>query len=325
MTISEDHNRAADPAIPSFSIILETENLATTSADGLLLSLDSLSRQELPVTEAKEVLMLNSGDASADLLTTIAHRYPWVRIIRVDDGLSYYGAKLKGASSAAGDIVVFADSDCVYSPTWLRSLVEPFCSDEIDIVAGETMISGGGPYGLANHFTFFFDGFSSARFLYPAKTYHANNFACRRSLLERYPIPNGVSLYRGNCSLHRADLIRNGITIWGQPNARAHHAPPLPKVFVWRYLLVGRDKFLLMRLIRDRNITLPKNRMLGKLYARLISICRHYPAKLLWLPVAIPIGLIAISLILAGYWVTKTQAGLLMGLYESLEQKAREI
>lgn len=325
MTKTADHNRATNFPIPSFSIILETENLATTAPEGLLLALDSLSQQELPITEATEVLMLNSGDVPADILTMIAHRYPWVRIVQIDDGLGYYGAKLKGALSVAGDIVVFADSDCVYSSTWLRSLVEPFCSDKIHIVAGETMISGAGPYSLANHFTFFFDGFSHARFLYPAKTYHANNFACRRSLLECYPIPDGLSLYRGNCVLHRAELTRNGITIWGQPDARAHHAPPLPKDFVWRYLLIGRDKVLLTRLIRDCNVTLPKKRMTEKLYARLVSICRYYPAKLLWLPVAVPIGLVATSLILAGYWVTKTKAGLLIGLHESLEQKAGEI
>ena len=137
--------------------------------------------------------------------------------------------------------------------------------------------------------------------------------------------PDGLSLYRGNCVLHRAELTRNGITIWGQPDARAHHAPPLPKDFVWRYLLIGRDKVLLKRLIRDRNVTLPKKRMTDKLYARLVSICRYYPAKLLWLPVAVPIVLVATSLILAGYWVTRTQAGLLIRLYESLEQKAGEI
>jgi len=65
--------------------------------------------------------------------------------------------------------------------------------------------------------------------------------------------------------------------------------------------------------------------MTEKLYARLVSICRYYPAKLLWLPVAVPIGLVATSLILAGYWVTKTKVGLLIGLHDSLEQKAGEI
>ncbi len=48
--------------LPSFSIILETENLANADLEGLSKSLASLIDQDLSPTCANDVLMIDSGD-----------------------------------------------------------------------------------------------------------------------------------------------------------------------------------------------------------------------------------------------------------------------
>lgn len=48
--------------LPSFSIVLETENLANADINKLSESLNSLVNQDLSPTQANEVLLIDSGD-----------------------------------------------------------------------------------------------------------------------------------------------------------------------------------------------------------------------------------------------------------------------
>ncbi len=48
--------------LPSFSIVIETENLAVTDIAGLEESLDSLAGQQLSPAQAREVIVIESGD-----------------------------------------------------------------------------------------------------------------------------------------------------------------------------------------------------------------------------------------------------------------------
>ncbi|MDM7326482.1 MAG: hypothetical protein P3X23_005110 [Thermosynechococcus sp. Uc] len=54
--------------LPTFSIILETENLANADIAGLHRALQSLASQDLPPTAANEVLVLETGDAPKQIL-----------------------------------------------------------------------------------------------------------------------------------------------------------------------------------------------------------------------------------------------------------------
>jgi len=59
---------------PSFSIILETENLANADLNGLVNSLASLVHQTLSPTDANEVMVIDSGDAPPELLQQLCDR-----------------------------------------------------------------------------------------------------------------------------------------------------------------------------------------------------------------------------------------------------------
>jgi len=62
--------------LPSFSLVLETENLANADLDGLAQSLASLAEQDVPLTAANEVFMIDSGNTPTQLLTQLCDRYP---------------------------------------------------------------------------------------------------------------------------------------------------------------------------------------------------------------------------------------------------------
>ena len=146
---------------PSFSLVLETENLANAALDGLTQALVSLVQQDLPLTAANEVLMIDSGNTPSQLLEQLCDRYPWLTVHPAPSTTGYYTAKMLGAALATGQIVVYCDSDCTYEPGWLRSLLQPFSDNsDIQIVAGETTTRGVGFYGTAMALTYIFPQYS---------------------------------------------------------------------------------------------------------------------------------------------------------------------
>ncbi|MBF2025979.1 MAG: glycosyltransferase [Oscillatoriales cyanobacterium C42_A2020_001] len=239
--------------LPTFSIVLETENLANADLDGLVNSLASLVNQDVSPTAANEVLLIDSGDAPPELLGQLCDRYPWIKIHPAPPSTGYYKAKMLGASLATGEIVVYADSDCMYESHWLRTILETFTvSEQIQVVAGETTTRGQGPYGTAMALTYIFPQYSGKTELTQTSQYFLNNVAFRREFLLQNPIPAELPLYRGNCVVHVENLKRNGYAIWLNPTARATHAPPDGlSHFFWRFLLIGHDYYWQQRLIEE--------------------------------------------------------------------------
>jgi hypothetical protein len=240
--------------LPSFSIVLETENLANADLDGLARCLATLADQDVSPAQANEVLLVDSGDVPAAQLGRLRAAYPWVDVFRSGEGLGYYEAKMEGVVKVTGEIVVFCDSDCAYRPSWLRAMLAPFARNaDVQVVAGETSMAIDGPYSLAMALTYIFPPFSRDNRLRGASSYFCNNVAFRRDFLLRRPLPDGLPVYRGNCVVHARALRRSGETIWRQPRARATHAPPDgPRELFWRFLLLGDDALALARLSRSR-------------------------------------------------------------------------
>lgn len=287
---------------PSFSIVVETENLAVTEMLGLERCLDSLAAQDPSPAIAQEVLLIESGDTDERLLERLQARFPWLQVMRVRDQSSYYGAKMAGARAAGGDIVLFADSDCVYRPGWIRGMLAPFAArPDIAVVAGETAIGGSGPFALAASISFFFDGYSDETEIYRSRSYYFNNVAFRRAFLLEHPIELDLPLYRGHCSVHARTLAAAGYDVWRQPLARAEHAPPEGlSTIVWRYLLTGRDIAITRKLTAGRTGAGGASGKWGKLARRIRGSVAHDPRRALWLPVALPLALATIGLIYAG-------------------------
>ncbi|MBL0320025.1 MAG: glycosyltransferase [Alphaproteobacteria bacterium] len=58
-------------------------------------------------------------------------------------GTSYYEKKAVPAFLTKADIMVMADSDCVYHENWLEQIVEPFADPSVAVVYGETFAKRG--------------------------------------------------------------------------------------------------------------------------------------------------------------------------------------
>lgn len=297
-------------------MVLETENLANADLKNLSDSLASLKNQEIPPTYAKEVLLIDSGDVPPGKLEQLREKYPWITVYQAPLGTDYYQAKMIGAIQASGDIIVYCDSDCIYEKSWLRNILAPFTlSKKIQVVAGETKVRGRGPYGTAMALAYIFPQYSRQNTLAETSQYFLNNVAFRRDLLVNYPIPSDLPLYRGNCVIHAQNLRSTGCAIWKQPQARATHAPPNGlSHFFWRFLLIGYDyywqEFLLSQAKVQEGYHDPNSGLKGKLNVFLDRIHKMVTDKrrhLFYLPFAIPIAAIALTLILVGYLMTRLQ------------------
>jgi glycosyltransferase involved in cell wall biosynthesis len=314
--------------LPSFSLILETENLANASLEGLSSSLQALVNQDVSPTRANEVWLIESGDVPTKLLQQLCDRYPWLKLYQAPPLTGYYAAKMLGAQLATGDIVVYCDSDCIYEPHWLRTILMTFQQHpEIAIVAGETTTRGVGPYGTAMALTYIFPQYSGDTQLTPTSQYYLNNVAFRRNVLLTHPIPVELPLYRGNCVIHAYDLHQSGNRIWKQPQARATHAPPNGlSHFFWRFLLIGHDYYWQQRLLKQSkqaqisapspaNPDLTMSRFTTKLQTfgdRITKMVQNDPRHAFFLPLAIPAATTSVLLILLGYLVTSLKPNYLL-------------
>lgn len=309
--------------LPSFSIILETENLANADIKGLFKSLVSLVHQDLPPTRANEVLLIDTGDTPKQLLKQIHELYPWVTVVTAPGKMGYYEAKMLGAEMATGEAVVYTDSDCIYEPTWLQRILSSFIQgDNIQVVSGETATLNKGIYGTAMALTYIFPPFSSQKALIPTEQYYLNNVAFRREFLLKYPIPVDLPLYRGNCVIHAHKLRDTGCTIWRQPLARATHAPPNGfSHFFWRFLLIGYDYYWQLQYLGKDAKPEQVYKTQGKLEIlgdRISKIFAGQPQRLLHLPLAIPIALFSLFCIFVGYLITKAKPNFLLKQYQRI-------
>src|SRR5688572_13374025 len=105
------HQRVSPDSLPSFSIVVETANLQMADHDRLMASLDSIASQSPSPALAREVVILDSGEAPQPLLEAARARYPWIRVERIPAGTDYGNQKAMAVAFASGEVLIFADSD----------------------------------------------------------------------------------------------------------------------------------------------------------------------------------------------------------------------
>jgi glycosyltransferase involved in cell wall biosynthesis len=323
-------NLSPSTQLPSFSIIVETENLATASLDGLSSALVALEEQDISPTQAQEVWLIEGGQVPESLLTGLQKKFPWIKVHSAPFISHYYEAKMLGAKLCTGEIIVYCDSDCLYERRWLRMLLTPFSQNpQIQVIAGETTTNGRGAYGLAMGFTYIFPNYSQETALTPTSQYFLNNVAFRRKFLLEQPIPLNLPLYRGHCVIHAQKLQSLGYQIWKQPQSRAKHAPPSDlSHFFWRFLLIGHDYYWQNRLMKGETIINKKENPAfgweGKLKAfraRFADLILDKPENLIYLPLGIPIAIASVLLMLVGYGITAINPKFLLATYNNINPK----
>lgn len=322
---------AAGLSAPSFSIVIETENLATGDFDDLRACLDSLSHQDIPIERAREVIVLDAGHVDADQLDVLTDRYPWVQFHIHPEPLTYYQSKLLAPRLVTGDVVVLADSDMVYEPAWLGSLLAAFGHDpRIRLVGGVTRVQPGGVYRLAMSLAWMLPMRRTRGDVSDTAGFFANNVALRRDLFDRVPFPHERPLYRRQSEVYAQMLRDNGIRLVRQHAARGYHRPP-ERVGEWvmRMLVLGNDMAYISTLRKDSanverydfqparwNMALS---LVGSLRKRIRQVnhgilifAKEAPAQLLRLPLALPMVAVCLALQLTGGLITLMKPGIVL-------------
>lgn len=288
-----------NPNSPSFSIVIETDNLAAVDLEELRSCLDTVDRQGDVLRKADGVFVADGGMVPESLLLELKGRYPWLTILHADAGASYIELKLAGALETNSEVIVFCDGDVKYETGWLSALLDGFQKrPDADLIAGETTTPITGPYSLAFALTFNFPRLTGEKELSPSSTYWANNVAAKRATLERIPLPDPSELFRGQNLVHTNRILANSGVILRQPLARAWHAVLPPSEILQRYFKLGRDASAIRTITAmdtgspylgamapDRSGT----GVVGRIIDRLAQVSRTQPAAFLWLPLALPV------------------------------------
>ncbi|MBI5815252.1 MAG: glycosyltransferase [Nitrospinae bacterium] len=106
--------------------------------------LSALAAQTCPAG-SYEVIVVDDG--STDATGEIARKFP-IKYIRQDNA-GPATARNRGAKEAAGEIILFTDSDCVPEPGWIEQMTRPFADPAVVAVKGAY---GAGQEGLTARF-----------------------------------------------------------------------------------------------------------------------------------------------------------------------------
>ncbi|MGE3875190.1 MAG: glycosyltransferase [Parvibaculaceae bacterium] len=233
------------PGPTRICIVVGWENAARSRQDGIPLLFSVLSKDAESLGEPIEILVLFDPEQADreelhSLIASHVHTEPGrvsVEVHGVADK-RYYDLKNAGAVKSRGDIIVFADSDIVPEPGWLRALVGHLDENpDVGLVAGYSYIS---PTGFIDR------AFAAGRFFplradctetsEPADFLFADNCAYRRNVFLAHPFRVETnSRTRAACRRQLHELRKGGIRTVN--SARALASRPAPKVF--RNIVVG--------------------------------------------------------------------------------------
>ena len=242
--------------------------------------LDSLT----PVDQSTEVIVVDNASTS-DEASTIASRYPWVRVIRSQKNLGFAGGNNLGIREANGEYLFFVNNDTEVDLSQLVPLLKRMDENEsIAIVcpkirffygdrkiqyAGYTKLS---QVTLRNHAIGFGETDSgqhdTAR---PTPYVHGAAMLVRRKAIERAGMmPECFFLYYEELDWSMM-MRRHGFELWYDPRCTVHHkeSQTTGSHSPLRTYYITRNRYLFAR----RNIALPL-RFLTYLYLTTVVLPR---------------------------------------------------
>jgi hypothetical protein len=135
----------------------------------------------------------------------------------------YVDQKAAGLAATDSDIIVFADSDCVYHENWLVNLLAPLADPASDFSFGRNFMMIDDLWGQAALVYWFYP---VAHEPPPPKSgVYFNNFAIRRRAYSRHPFPVRPGS-RLACAIWCRGLPASGLKGVAVPAATADHPPP---------------------------------------------------------------------------------------------------
>jgi glycosyltransferase involved in cell wall biosynthesis len=121
---------------PQLSVIIPVYNERYTVRE--------LVRRVVAVDVSKEILMVDDGstDGTADIVKSIAARYPEVRAFQQPRNQGKGAAIRRGIEEATGEFLIIQDADLEYDPSEYPLLLKPLLSGEADVVYGSRFVAG---------------------------------------------------------------------------------------------------------------------------------------------------------------------------------------
>ncbi len=143
----------------------------------------ALLKQDYP-SGCYEIIMVNNN--STDRSAELVGKYPEVRLLS-ECKQGSYAARNRGVAESRGGILTFTDADCVASPRWLKELVEPLSSPEIELVLGARELGRDSPSLLiVKAFMAELAAFMCSREATGTPPGYTNNMAMRRETFDRF-------------------------------------------------------------------------------------------------------------------------------------------
>jgi hypothetical protein len=163
----------------------------------------------------------------------------------------YYESKNRLLLVAAGEVLVFVDSDVLPADGWLGRMILPFDDPAVTILAGRTIV---GPlatrWDKAVSETWFVDPRPRSG-VEEVSHFYANDVAMRASVFRGHPYDLRPEEFRGACGRLAIELITAGHTIRRDNDALCMHmSPSFLRDFTTWYLLTGRDHAMSRRELR---------------------------------------------------------------------------
>lgn len=228
---------------PSLSVVVEMENLHKSDPRRAARLFDWLARQRVVF----ELIVLHDPEdvSAAEVRDRLAGSGlgPGV-VIHAAPGQRYYELKNTGAHLATGEIVLFLDCDLEPEDGFLEATLAAFADPAVEIVAASPYVDPCETlFEKAFALFWLFPLRTEGGALVPIREYAANSVAFRRELFLRFPFPDAPT-YRRQCAMQANALQRAGHTLWGNPEARVRHPPPLTwRAAIDRALREGRDRY----------------------------------------------------------------------------------
>ena len=260
----ESNNGNRDSSYPSFSIVIEWENIINSQEWLAVKMLRQLSKQIVEISpnlssKPEVIIVYNSENFEHCQLEQFVNEKlePCdsmidLKIIPTTKS-DIYELKNYGAQQCHQDIIILLDSDVVPEEGWLVAMLEPFQNPGISVLTGLDSY----PKSLYEKAFAVASGVMSVS-KYGDQIYEREHFAChnvvfRREILEANPFPP-LPQFRRSCVVLGDRLRLQGYKILCQPKSRySHPAPNGLRHFVIRALCQGHDIAIASRRARKMN------------------------------------------------------------------------
>jgi len=267
-----EYEKSLESSYPSFSILIEWENLRLAELSRPKSMLQQLAKQIRDISDnlsaPPEILILYNEDVMHDDKIEPFVREnlePCISLIDLKfistPDLRYYEQRNYGSEKCSNEILIMLDSDTIPDDGWLINLLQPFDDSNVFAVGGLPYMTQDDIYGKAMALLWIFPPKDDPDYgTAELPEFVPDNAAFRREFFIEHPFPESKS-YRGAlCDL--CYLLKDkGFKIFRQPKANVSHPPPVGlRNIVIRSLAEGHDKYLAWRGSHERIL----NKKVGK-------------------------------------------------------------